>query len=143
MSEELYIVNTQARPSFLNPDVRGMNPERAEGEHSRFIAAARRQYSGFGLPYIALLPGGGLIIPAEPVLLMHQVRRDGSVTGSGTSHPDMALDDFIEMHRKGDDTLFAGRKTPITAVVEFSPEELYPGIMQRLAQKYDIRRITV
>jgi len=124
-----------------------MNPTNAERMHSDFLERVQAQYPGFFIPYIALLPGGGLIIPAEPMLLMHQVRRDGVVNGSGNSfqatHTDLSLDEFIEMHKIGDGTLFTGMKTPITAVVEFSPEGMYPDVMKKLAQKYEIRRITV
>jgi hypothetical protein len=103
----------------------------------------RVEYRWFCLPYIALLEKGRLAIAAEPLLLIHDVWKDGQVNGRGTDHPDMALDDFIAMHKEGNGTLFTDRRTPITAVVEFSPTELYPAVMQRLEKKYAVRRIMV
>ena len=134
----LYVVNTVLSPGFLDMDFAAEHPERAMAEHAAFVRQVREQHPTFALPYLALFADGWLQIPYPGSLsgsLMGNIR-----DGMTNRQP---LDEFIARYAEGKDTIWLGKTIPLTAIIEFSPTELYPAPMERLGAKYELRRITV
>jgi hypothetical protein len=136
---DLYVVNTDTdtkRP-FPGDLFHGVNhPGFLEGQ-KEFFQRVRSQYKGFGFPYIALIEDRLSVIYSEWSKGVYCVTNEVVPGGAGGNY--CALEEFIVRYREGNET----KLDPITAVVEFSPEELYPEVMEKLGQKYDIRRIFV
>jgi len=143
MPEELYVVNTNIEPSFLDFIFRTENSEEAFNYHVDFIKRVIPQCNGFGLPYLALLADGSFQIPYDYVGTVAGSVVDSIVDKGGEDHRDCTLAEYIHRLRVGSDTISHGQTMPITAVVEFSLEELYPEQMKRLGEMYAIKRINV
>src|SRR3989344_8332685 len=132
---ELYVVNTDTAAAWILE----MSADRRwiDAYHLNFCNRVRAAHPDFDFPYMELFSNGIVVIQESISGGQHtSVRRGHTLSGE-------PLDESIARFRIGDGTCRIGEKTPITAVVEFSPTELYPEVMERLAQRYDIKRISV
>jgi hypothetical protein len=135
MSKELlYVVNTNIDSLFTNPFINDSLTSSFE-DHARFVLKVQEQIPNFNSPYLALFSKGGYFVSDN-------IRYPGGDWG-GIGTLGKPLEDYIEELIIGDETIWNGRVTPITAVVEFSPMELYPRVMEQLGKKYDIKRFLV
>jgi hypothetical protein len=134
--KELYVANIKIDPWFLEPGVIGKS---ALKEHEKLILKVREDNTDFSIPYLALFPGGKLQIPTDSYGsgIIGGIDK-GVIIYRGNDCP---LEDYIEVLASGEDTLGMGKKTPITGIVEFSNKVLYPKVMEKLAEKYEIKRI--
>jgi len=142
MVTELYLVNTTIKPVFLDmPFIMRQPPRIRLKAHSDFINRVKEQYPRFDCPYLGLFENDTLYVFDDLELRATELSlvQDGVVLGARAE----TLDEFIDRYKKEYISLSTGRITPITAVVEFSPTELYPEVMKKLEAKYDIKRIQV
>lgn len=145
MAKLLHIVNTKIEPFFLDLVVMCEQRECGLRGHADFIKKVRTQYAEFNLPYLALFQDGQLRVPDHFYFSSGSMGEviNGIVGRGGRDSQDCRLDEFIDRFKIGDGVIYTNEQTPITAVVEFSPTELYPTEMERLAQKYELKRILV
>lgn len=138
---DLYVVNTSIHPGFLNPRSMkpAIRPEQAETEHGVFISKVRESYPGFDIPYFAFFDDGTYFVPMSGLL------RGGRVGNWRNSLNAADLAHEINRYAIGNGTIRKDEVIPITAVVEFSPEELFPGAISEIGRLhgYKIKRIHV
>ncbi len=106
------------------------------------MGRVKREYKGFGLPYIAFFKNDDdekLVILTPG--LKDVIRSRFSISKEKVGK--LPLDGYIDALAEGKDDLQIGLYTPITGVVEFSKTEMFPGVMDRLSRKYDIKRVLV
>jgi len=138
---DLYVVNTKINPGFINP--RSIKPAiwpvQVQDEHNAFIRKVRACHPDFGLPYFALFDDGTYHVPTPGPL------RGGVVGNWCHSHTTAGLACEIDRYAVGNGTIEREKVIPITAVVEFSADELCPGAMAELEELYGytIKRIRV
>lgn len=142
----LYLVHTTITPKFLNP--RETRHAAMWKEHGAFIRKIREQYPDAELPYLALFAHGNGLIPdcVEAGTMVYSgggvvvLIKNGTInTGNGT----ITLDEFVDRCAQGESFPSLATTPHIDGIVEFSPTELYPDAMERLAERYDIRRVMV
>ena len=135
MSKELYVINTNEDSFFVNPFI---SPELKTyaREQRAFIAKVQKVLNFFDLPYLALFPSGEFYAPQ---LIRPACGDMGNVKNIRIGLIGL-VEELLEESQSDVQTPF---NKPITAIVEFSPTELYPEAMEQLAEKYEIKRISV
>ena len=132
--KELYLVNTNVDPSFLNGDFKSSSDQGIYSAHENFIAKVREQHPRFEMPYFALFEGGTFKIP---------ISSDGASIGGSVLSVCGPFERYIEKYIIGENTLWIGETIPITTIVEFSLTELLQFPIERLGGKYNIKKILV
>ncbi|MBT3814771.1 hypothetical protein HOE37_02540 [Candidatus Woesearchaeota archaeon] len=129
MAEELYVINTEVDSFFVNPFVNECLRTYA-GAHREFVAKIQEALPSFNLPYLALFSNGLFYAP--------EMIRPASGDSGNINNLRIGLSGLVEeLLEEG-----PGIK-PITAIVEFSLEELYPEEMRQLGERYDLKRMIV
>ena len=143
----LYLVHTTISPTFLNQRETRHAP--AWNSHGAFVRKIMDQCPDAHLPYLALFAHGNGIIP-DCVEAGSMVYANGGVVVPITNasvkkdeSTSITLDDFIKTCVEGQPIPSLVTTPRIGGIVEFSPTELYPAVMERLAERYEIRRITI
>jgi hypothetical protein len=129
MTKELYVINTGVDSFFINPFVNECLRNYA-GAHREFVAKFQEVLPSFNLPYLALFSDGLFYAP--------EMIRPASGDSGNFKNIRIGLTGLVEELLEENELI-----KPITAIVEFSPTELYPQEMRELAEKYEIKRITV
>ncbi len=138
MKKELYLINTTLQPEYglaglIHPKI------------TRTLSKKLENKCDFSSPFLALFPDGKLQVPGLsngliPGGIMNYVV-DGLVPSGSINYQDCSLEDYI-FRLKEEGLMTPNGIKPITAVVEFSQEELYPREMELLAKKYEIKQIS-
>jgi hypothetical protein len=129
MGKELYLINTEVDSFFINPFENECLRTYA-GAHREFVAKVQEVLPSFNLPYLALFSNGLFYAP--------EMIRPVCGDSGNFKNIRIGLSGLVEELLEENELI-----KPITAIVEFSLTELYPEEMEQLAEKYELKRITV
>lgn len=155
---ELYWINTQVKPNFFNFNHSASNFKEEMELHKNFINQVRREYLSFDFPYLALFPNYQYYLAqGMPVFIFHgeynsfkdlpglvkKLLEDGAFSGNKVQASLLKINRKTEEYIWKNQPLSIHQGNGITAIVEFSPIELYPEIISNLEQIYSIKRIKI
>ena len=120
---ELYLVNTEA----LNL---GDKSFEAVNQQARLFFNILHKVPNFKSPYWEFFHDG-------------QYRFCSVISRITNGAREEILEEYVERLISGKDTVINGLVTPITTLIQYSPEEIYPELMKSLEKKYDFKRIRI
>ena len=122
------------------------NCDKTKEQYNQFINSIKNRIHGkqgsFSNIYLALLPDKRVLIHQKLNKTIGRgliIDEEGNLA-EGTKSKN--LTEVIDKHYIGDGVIQQNQQTPINTIIEFSPTELYPEVMKKLEEKYDIKRIS-
>jgi hypothetical protein len=145
--ETLYIISTNGELLSLSSSFFS-NYTKTKKEYDLFIQAidneiAKKKGVFNNHIYLGLLSSKRVIIHQKVNVTNGRgliIDEEGNLARGAKSKD---LIELIDKHYIGDGTIMNDEQTPINTIVEFSPTELYPEVIKKLEQKYNIERIFI